>query len=79
MGMKATVEISDALLMKAKKLAKRRKTTLRAVIEEGLTLVLTEKGSFKLRDCSVKGDGMTDEFQGVDWSKIRKAAYGDRE
>lgn len=41
--MKTTVEINDPLLREACKLAARENTTLRALIEEGMHLVLAEK------------------------------------
>jgi predicted transcriptional regulator len=36
--MKTTIEISDALLDRVKRLASRRRTTLRAVVESALLL-----------------------------------------
>jgi hypothetical protein len=40
---KTTVEISDALLAEARAEADRRKTTLRALIEEGLRMVVARQ------------------------------------
>lgn len=58
--MKTTLDISDALFQNAKALAQRNQTTLRALVEEGLRLVLQQSESqpmpFRLRDASV-GDG----------------------
>lgn len=79
--MKTTVEISDALLAEVRKLARRENTTLRALIEAGLRSVLRERrerGAFRLRDASFRGQGLQPEFEAEDWAGIRDAAYGDR-
>jgi hypothetical protein len=41
--MKTTIDISDPILREARKLATREGTTLRALVEEGLRRVITEK------------------------------------
>jgi hypothetical protein len=60
--MKTTVVISDALLEEAGKVIAKEKTTLKALINEGLQEALAKrkhrKKPFKLRDCSVGGDGL---------------------
>ena len=79
--MKTTVEISDALAEAAKKAAAEEKTTLRALIEAGLQKVLGERQrgrSFRLREASFGGRGLQPEFRGVDWERLREAAYGER-
>ena len=80
--MKTTVEISDALLDDARKLAAREGTTLRALVEQGLRQIMAErrkpKKPFKLRDGSFKGKGLSPEFADASWEEIRRAAYGDR-
>ena len=76
--MKTTIEIADPLLAEAKAVAERERTTLRALIEEGLRSVLagkTQTTPFKLRDMSFKGDGLHPEFADGDWARIREAAY----
>ena len=77
--MKTTVELSPTLLAEAKALAEREKTTLRALIEQGLRQVLDgkrERKPFKLRDLSVKGGGLTPEFEAKGgMAKLREAAY----
>lgn len=79
--MKTTVEISDALLQKARRLANKRKTTLRAILEQGILLALSQEkeAKFNLEDCSVKGNGVAAEFEHAPWESWRKAAYGERE
>jgi Arc/MetJ family transcription regulator len=57
--MKTTIEVSDALLEAAKRHARERGTTLRALVEEGLRGVLERAASpvnFTLRDASVDGN-----------------------
>jgi hypothetical protein len=81
-GMKTTVEISDAILEKAKRLARKRGTSLRAIVEEGLRLLLSHQARvppFRLENRSVQGKGPAPEFADADWSAWRAAAYGDRE
>jgi hypothetical protein len=61
--MKTTIEVSDALLTSAKKLAQKNQTTLRALIEEGLRRVVNDqpikaKSAFKLADARVRGKAM---------------------
>lgn len=75
--MKTTIEISDAILERAKAVAAREGTTLRALVEDGLRQVLRSRraGAFKLRDASVDGSGLTQEFQGASWDALRDAAY----
>jgi CRISPR/Cas system-associated protein Csm6 len=79
--MKTTIEISDPLLQKARKLAAREGTTLRAIVEQGLRWVIEEakqEKPFKLRDASVKGRGLKPELADVSWDEIRRLSYGDR-
>ena len=76
--MKTTVQIPDALLSKAQAIAAREKTTLKALVSEGLQKVLAErqkKKKFVLEDGSVDGSGLTPEFEGASWEKIREAIY----
>jgi hypothetical protein len=79
--MKITVEISDALLAKARRTARQEGTTLRALIEEGLRSVLAqhaEHGPFTLKDASVAGEGLQPEVGAASWEQLRELAYGDR-
>ena len=79
--MKTTIEISDPLLAAAKAEARRRGTSLRALVEKGLAAVLARpplrKGrTFRLRSASVGGNGLQAEFRGAPWATIRDHAYG---
>ncbi len=76
--MKTTIHIADALLAEAQAIAAREKTTLKALVNEGLQKVIAERQTrkpFKLRDCSVAGEGLQPEFQDASWEKIRAAIY----
>jgi hypothetical protein len=75
---KTTLEISDPLLREARKIATRENTTLRALVERGLRQVVAEKKKerpFRLRDASVKGDGLHPDVAGKSWSEIRDMIY----
>jgi hypothetical protein len=79
--MKTTVEISDALLSEARAVARRERTTVRALIEEGLRTAIGKRkrgAGFKLRDASVAGQGLQPGFSAERWSEIRDAAYEGR-
>jgi hypothetical protein len=79
--MKTTVEISDALLAAARKLAVKRGTTVRALIEEGLRRLVSarnDRGSFKLPDRSWGSGGLRAEYRGASWDEIRDASYSGR-
>ena len=60
--MKTTIDIADALFERAKVLAERDNTTLRALVEEGLRSVFEGRAGnhvpFKLLDSSVPGNGL---------------------
>ncbi len=79
--MKTTIEIPDPVLAEAKRVAQREKSTLRALVEEGLRLALERRGDgerFRLRDASVGGQGLRPELRGASWDEIRDLAYRGR-
>ena len=79
--MKTTIEISDTLLEAARQVSRREKTTVRALVEEGLRKVIAEReGSrtFTLRKATFKGKGLQPDFSPEQWNKIRSAAYEGR-
>jgi hypothetical protein len=80
--MKTTIEISDALLRRAKKLAAKRGTTLRAVIEDALRAELAagEAGAAggSVRTHTFKGRGLQPGLAWGDWATIRALAYEGR-
>ncbi len=76
--MKTTIEISDALLEAAKREARARSTTLRALVEEGLRGVLGSDPSmdaFVLRDAGVDGKGLRPEVRDGGWDRIVEVSY----
>jgi hypothetical protein len=80
-NMKTTVEIADALLAEARQVAARERTTVRALLEDGLRRVLKDKhkGSrFRLRKASFKGHGLNPEVASGGWSQIRDRSYEGR-
>jgi hypothetical protein len=79
--MKTTVEVSDALLREAKRVAAQRDTTLRALIEAGLRQVLAEpksKATFRLRRVTFKGRGLQPHAAQASWESLRALAYEGR-
>lgn len=60
--MKTTIEIADALLEEARQVAAKEKTTVRALVEDGLRKTLAERSRkrrpFKLKLVTVKGSGL---------------------
>lgn len=80
--MKTSVEISESLIPTLRKIMHRDKTTLRALIDQGLREIIKkhkEVRPFRLKKASVKGRGMDPRFEQEDWSKIRAALYAERE
>lgn len=77
--MKTTVDITDSLLEAARREAERERTTLRALIEEGLRRVLEERRrpmDFTLRQVTFGGEGLDPEIRG--WDDIRQRGYEGR-
>jgi hypothetical protein len=79
--MKTTIEIADSLLVAAKRLAARRGTTLRAVIEDGLRRLLREQqkhGRFRLRRATFRGEGLNPQVREGGWERVRDLIYQGR-
>lgn len=80
--MKTTIEIADPLFKAARQAARRDGTTLRALVEHGLRLALSERRQappFSLRDAAVDGRGLQPGAEGLSWEELQHRAYGDRE
>jgi antitoxin component of RelBE/YafQ-DinJ toxin-antitoxin module len=74
--MKTTVEIDDALLEEAKRIARRDGITLRELIEDGLRRSIEERvtpTNFHLRRASFMGNGLRPEITSRE--RIRDLIY----
>ena len=81
--MKTTIEISDALLQAAKRMAAERNTTLRTVVEAALRRHLEAAADDprtrpRLRRHSFRGRGLQPGLSESDWAAIRERAYEGR-
>lgn len=79
--MKTTIDISDILLEEVRKQASREGTTLRALVEEGLRKIVTErkqKSVFRLRKATFKGKGLQPQVSNASWEQIRDISYEGR-
>lgn len=79
--MKTTIEIADDLFERAQSRARQEKITFRALTEQGLRMVLNE-ASTKRRKLpplvTVRGSGLSHEFQSGSWNRIRDEIYQGR-
>jgi hypothetical protein len=78
--MKTTIDIKDDLLASARKLAARSGRPLRAVVEEGLRLVLAQQNEtrpFRLQDRSVGDPEGPDPLESLSWQDLRDEIYGE--
>jgi hypothetical protein len=80
--MKTTIEISDDLFARAQRLARKEKTTFRALTEAGLRLVVSGKHAPRRKKLpplvTTGGDGLTEEFKDFNWDQIRDEIYRGR-
>jgi putative antitoxin of VapBC-like toxin-antitoxin system len=78
--MKTTIEISDALLREARKLAAREGVTLRALVERGLHRVIaeTKRPPFRMRDGRFKGNWLHPDVRDLSWNQIIELSYEGR-
>ncbi|MBI4404633.1 MAG: type II toxin-antitoxin system VapB family antitoxin [Deltaproteobacteria bacterium] len=79
--MKTTIELSEKLLRSAKKYAAARGLSLKSVVESALRTLLESNRrpvKFSLKDGSVTGKGMSNEFADAAWEKIRAEIYKGR-
>jgi hypothetical protein len=75
--MKTTIDLADGLFQDAKRAARERGVTLRALIEEGLRHVLEAPAKpFRLKDASVGGRGLHPDIRPGDWAQMRGLIYG---
>lgn len=81
--MKTTIHIADSLFDEAKRVARQEKTTLKALVEEGLRKVVRERRErgpkkFNLRPASFKGRGLNPGLEGSGWERILDISYEDK-
>jgi hypothetical protein len=80
--MKTTIDIPQPLLDAARRAAEREGTTLKALVESGLRRVLAERleqrGPFRLRDASFRGEGLQPGVVGGSCEVLRDAIYEGR-
>ncbi len=79
--MKTTIDVTDALLARAKRHARRTGKSLRSLVEDGLRRVLSAESApakFHLPDRSV-GDARDDNpLEAFSWQDLRDEIYGGR-
>jgi Bacterial antitoxin of type II TA system, VapB len=79
--MKTTIQIPDSLFEEARKLAHRQRTTLKALVVEGLRRVVSEhkrRSRFRLRKATFRGNGLQPHLAGASWEQIRELSYEGR-
>lgn len=79
--MKTTLDLSDELLERAKKHARKTGQPLRALVEEGLRLALktpSHSPAFRLKDCSVGDPKAENPLEALSWQDLRAEIYGSR-
>ncbi len=80
--MKTTIEIADDLFERAQRLARKEKTSFRALTEAGLRLVLSGKHRDRPKKLpplvTFGGGGPTDEFKDWNWDRLRDEIYRGR-
>lgn len=80
--MKTTIDIADALLIEAKRVAAAEGTTVRELVEDGLRRGLAERARrrrpFRVQPVTIGGDGLRPELEGVPWHQLLDLAYEGR-
>ena len=72
------MDISDNLLLQAKRVARKENVTLRSLTEEGLRKVLEDRAQRQpapFKPVTFKGNGLKPEFHDAGWEAFRAAAY----
>lgn len=79
--MKITVEVSDAILDRARRVAHRKRRSVRSLVEEGLRLVLEAEEParpYRMEDRSVGVTGGPNPLESMSWQDLRAEIYGER-
>lgn len=80
-NMKTTIDVSDALLDEARRVAAQEGTTLRRLVEEGLRLALdrrADRAAFTLRTAGFRGEGLQPGVDLHQWEQVRALIYQGR-
>lgn len=78
---KTTIEVNDALLVRAKQHARKVGKPLRALVEEGLRRVLEaepRRSAYRLPDRSVGVPGAPNPLERLSWQDLRDEIYRGR-
>ena len=80
--MRTSIDIPDSLLVRAKRVPRERKTTLRALVLDALREVLRAgpRGSprYVMKDCSFGGEGLVNGLDWADPERLRDLTYEGR-
>ena len=81
--MKTTLNIHDELLARAKRRAKATGRPLRALVEDGLRLALSDSASarsrYKIADLRTGDAGEPDPLSSYAWPELRDLIYADHQ
>ncbi len=79
--MKTTIDMQDDLLSRAKQHARQTGLPLRAVVEEGLRMLLDAppQSGYTLPDLSVGNAGRRDPLEQCSWPELRSIIYSEPE
>ena len=78
--MRITINLPDELLEQVRCAARKEGVSLRRLFEEGLHRVLHARQNAVRRQLNIPsygGTGLTPEFEGADWNKIRDTIYNE--
>ena len=76
-----TGKIPDSLFEEARNVARRDRTTLKVLVEQGLRHVIAERNrrsGFRLRKATFRGQGLNPQLAGTSWEQIRQLSYEGR-
>jgi hypothetical protein len=76
--MKTTIEISDDLMARSRRLLKQQGGTFRALLEEGLALALKARAGrrkSRITPVTFAGQGLQEPMRGQSWERIRDTIY----
>jgi hypothetical protein len=80
-GVRVTLDLPDALVAEARRVARARGTTLRDLTVQALSALLDQgepRTPFRLRDASFGKQGLVKGLSETDWDKIRELSYDGR-